>query len=343
MKYYTYDLEVYPNIFLFCGKFSDSSDYQMFEISDRVNQLRELYSWCTYLRDSKQEMVGFNNLAYDYFFIHELLTNPHTFTLQKTAEINSKIFQSQRSRGFQQFYVNERLVPQIDILKFMHFDNDAKRASLKSLQFAMRAESVEDLPFEIRALNDQEKDVLRSYNLHDILETEKFFFKNIHMIEMRREFLADGSLKGDVLNFSDVKIGTEYLVNRIGKQKCFNGSKPKQTFRTVINYDRIILDKIQFRTIMFNEILDWFLNQKIVITSNERPSLEAKLCGLDFHFGVGGVHDSADNKIFYSDEEYQIIDVDVTGMYPAVALANNFAPEHLKQYFSVAYRQVGVD
>lgn len=342
--YYVFDLEVYPNVFLFGGKFTGGNEVQIYEISDRINQTNDLISWLSYLRNCNLEMVGFNNLGYDYPIIHELMTNPYTFTYDKAFQLSQQIITSQK-RGFNIKHIkhSERMIPQIDLLKVNHFDNDAKRTSLKALQFAMRSESLEDLPFKIRPLNHQEKDQLRSYNVHDITETEKFLNICAPAIEMRREYLNDGVLQGDVLNYSDVKIGTEYLISRLGRNKCYSGGKPRQTFRQMIEFNRIILPKIHFRTEIFNDVLSWFRQQVIYIESSERPKLEKHLAGLQFHFGVGGVHASAENKIFYSDDKYQIVDVDVAGMYVAVAIANGFAPEHLGESFVAAYSQIKSD
>lgn len=344
-NYYIYDIETYPNCFLMCGKFLDSQEHQIFEISDRINEKEKLFNFLAYLRNIQVEMVGYNNIGFDYPIIHEFIVNPYTFTFEKASQIANTIISSQNNngRGFNSIKYSDRLIPQIDLFKLCHFDNDAKRTSLKALQFAMRSHSVEDTPFKIQALNDQEKDILRSYNLHDVLETEKFLKLNEHHIEMRREYLSLGTLFGDVLNFSDVKIGTEYLISRIGRNKCFVGGKPRQTMRESITFSNIILSKIYYRTEPFQNVLDWFKQQKIYITHSERPSLKTTLCNLDFHFGVGGVHASAENKIFETDENYQIIDIDVAGMYVAVGIANKFAPEHLGESFILAYSQIKDD
>jgi hypothetical protein len=344
MNYYLYDLEVFPNIFLFGGKFYEHKEVRVYEISDRMNNLDELIAWLSYLRNCNCEMVGFNNLGYDYPILHELMTNPYTFTYDKAFQLSQQIITTQR-RGVRLNSVrpSDRLIPQIDLVKVHHFDNDSKRTSLKALQFAMRSESLEDLPFKIRPLEHQEKDQLRTYNVHDLTETEKFLTISLPKIEMRREFLADGVLYGDVLNFSDVKIGTEMLVKRIGREKCFKGGKPNQTFRTLIEFNKIILSKIYYRTEVFNQVLEWFRKQVYYVGGDNSINLSCRLAGLDFHFGVGGVHASADNKIFHSDESYQIIDIDVSGMYPAVAIANGFAPAHLGESFIGPYKQITID
>ena len=64
---------------------------------------------------------------------------------------------------------------------------------------------------------------------------------------------------------------------------------------------------------------------------------------MEFHFGIGGVHASAENKIFVSNDKYQIVDIDVTGMYPAVAIVNHFSPEHLGESFVQVYKQIVMD
>lgn len=292
-------------------------------------------------------MVGFNNCGFDYPIIHELLTNPWSFTYHKAYEMAQQIITSQ-GRGFNPVHVKhtERKIAQIDIMKYCHFDNDAKRTSLKNLQFAMRSPSVEDLPFDVGTyLNNEQKDILISYNIHDIEETERFFKLTENLVDTRRELMNDGVLFGDVLNYNDVKIGVEYLVTRIGRHKCYAGGRVKGTFRTTVEFNKIILPKISYRTEPFQDVFSWFKKQAVYcsVKGAPTPTLKVSLGGLDFHFGVGGLHASADNKIFYSDDDYQIIDIDVSGMYPSVAIANRFAPEHLGEQFVVAYKAVKDD
>lgn len=338
--YHTYDLESYPNIFTYCGKFSNSDQIYMFEISDRMNQINELLNFLNYLRNSGVEMVGFNSIGYDYFLIHELLTNPYTFTYQKAHQLTSTIIVGP---GLKNISFWHRYIPQIDLFKLNHFDNAGRHVSLKALQFAMRSESVEDLPFDIRPLTDPEKDQLKTYNIHDVLETEKFLTICEGAIEQRREYITDGTLRGDVLNYSDVKIGMEYLMKRIGREKCYTGNKPNQTWRNCVHYKDVILPKIKFRTKQFKNVLEWFKAQTIYTRGGKFPKTEIKLADVDFIFGAGGVHASVERKIYQTTKTHEIIDIDVSGMYVAVGIANRFAPEHLGESFVNAYSQVKSD
>lgn len=345
MNFYIFDLETYPNCFLFSGKFRGDSKVQVFELSTRKDQRNELVSWLNYLQNANVHMVGYNSVGFDYPITHELLNNIYTFTYHKAYILCNQIINSQEY-GFTQLNHRDRIIPQIDLAKINHFDNKNKRTSLKSLQFAMRSESVEDLPIPPGTLlTSEQMDQLIQYNIHDITETEKFLEKNIHLIEMRKELLDTGVLTGDVLNFSDVKIGTEYLIKKIGRTKCFHsGNKPRQTLREKIEFRDIILPKIEFRTEPFQAILDTFKSQVVYVNSEEAtPKIEAKIAGIDFYFGFGGVHASVENRKYASNDTHVIKDIDVTGMYVSVAIVNGFAPEHLGKDFLDAYKQLQLD
>lgn len=346
MNFYTYDLETYSNCFLFAGKFYGRSDIYVFEISSRRNDRDALLSHLSYLQNAGALMVGFNSMSFDYPILHKLLTEPYTFSSQSAHAHATQIISTQTyGANPHAIRFRDRIIPQLDLVKVNHFDNANKRTSLKTLQFAMRADSVEDLPFDpTKDLTPEQMDVLISYNRHDVLETERFLEKCLPNIQMRKDLLDHGIISGDVLNYSDVKIGTEYLVSKIGRAKCFiKGSIPRQTQRSSVAFKDIILPKIRFQTESFESVLEWFKAQTIYMGSDNRPKLEARLGELDFFFGVGGVHASVENRFFRTNDTHIIRDVDVGGMYPSIAVANSFAPEHLGANFVTAYRQLQAD
>lgn len=346
MNFYVWDLETYPNCFLFTGKFFRQAEFRTFEISSRTNHRDALLQWLSYLQNTGCHMVGFNSLGFDYPILHKLLIEPYTFTSQSAHAHATQIITTQDyGQNPHAIRFRERIIPQIDLVKVNHFDNPTKRTSLKALQFAMRSQSVEDLPFDpTKDLSPEQMDVLIAYNRHDVEETEHFLEKCLPNINMRKDLIDHGIISGDVLNYSDVKIGTEYLVAKIGRTKCFiKGSLPRQTLRSSVAFNEIILPKINFRTESFTATLAWFLSQTIYTGAEKRPKLDAALGGLHFFFGVGGVHASVENKKYSTDERFIIRDVDVGGMYPAIAVANGFAPEHLGSAFSTAYRQLQAD
>jgi len=68
--------------------------------------------------------------------------------------------------------------------------------------------------------------------------------------------------------------------------------------------------------------------------------LVAKVGGLDFVFGTGGIHASVENERFDATADMMILDIDVTSMYPSIAIENNYYPEHLGPEFVKVYQQL---
>lgn len=342
---YTYDLETFKNLFVFIGKFEGSPEFQVFEISPRRNQRGELLQWLSYLKARGVLMQGFNNLGFDEHILDFLYKTPvvDAFSLyQKGQEIISAQFRGERIHPI---YWKDREIAQVDLMRINHFDNKARATRLKDLQFAMRTESLEDLPYSPHEdlTFDQMDDVIR-YGCHDVSETEKFGIICKPLIELRQDLIDTGVLSGDVLNYSDVKIGEKYLVTKIGRNKCYKGSRPIQTHDHAITAVKdVLLSKIYFRTDECNEVLNWFKDLVINVHSETKPKFVKHFAGLEFHFGLGGVHASVERKVFRSNDEYMIKDVDVSGMYVAVAIANGFAPKHLGEDFRMNYKQLQTD
>lgn len=335
------------NCFLFSGKFRGAGQASyVYEISPRRNDKSQLIQFLNYLRDSNTLMVGFNNLGFDWPIVSELLNSPYTFDALKAYQLCTQIINSGDHKLNFTIPYKDRHVAQLDLYKMNHFDNANRRTSLKVLQCAMRSQSVEDLPFPPGIiLTSEQMDILIKYNIHDITETEKFLDICQPNIDMRIELMTSGMVQGDVLNFSDVKIGEQYLVKKIGRNKCYAGSQPRQTKRSEVIFKNIVLPKITFNTFTCHEVLEWF--QSIVIyplkKDQTNPKLSKTIGGLEFVFGLGGVHASVESKVFHSDKDYIIKDIDVSGMYPAVANANDIAPEHLGKDFSLAYSQLPIE
>ena len=225
MKSLVYDIETFPNIFT-CY-FSNGF---LFEISWRKNETIDLIQFIYTL----DEMIGFNNVMFDYPVIHFIIENQQHITSEMIFKKATQIIET----PFNQRYSNiiwddQRHVKQIDLYMMHHFDNTAKSTSLKALQIVMHSDSVEDLPFEIgQYLLSNEIDRLIKYNQHDVDETLKFWEKSKENINFRRQICID--TKTDVMNFNDTKIGKKYFENELEKLNpgcCYGRDGKRQTPR----------------------------------------------------------------------------------------------------------------
>lgn len=340
-----YDIETYPNFFSLAAVSFDRDDLTIWEYSTRRNDLPSLIEWLFFLRDSGAEMIGFNNINFDYVVLHDILSDPSAVTLDRIYQKAMQVINSTDKFGLT-VWESERIIPQIDLFKIHHFDNVARATSLKALQFNMRAASVEDLPIPPgTVMTPEQMDTTRAYNAHDVLETRRFAQLSREAIEMRRKLRDTGMLRGDVLNFNDTKVGKQYFAQQLGDDLCYrrdgNGKRqPRQTYRSEIRLGDIIFPYIRFQHPEFIRVWSWLMDQTITETKGVFDNVHATINGFRFDFGTGGIHGSIERTAVRSDDAFRIIDVDVTSLYPSIAIVNGLYPAHLGQQFVQVYSEM---
>jgi hypothetical protein len=348
-----YDIETLPNCFTMNvqGLFTDQN--MTFEISQYRDDRVALLAWFAHWQKLRIPMIGFNILGFDYPVIHFIFTNPDC-TVDEIYEVAQERINDHTGFGAYTVWADDRFAPQIDVYKIMHFDNQAKRTSLKALQFAMRSQSVLEcpLPWDAPVSDYDAQRTLIPYNDHDTGETKQFALFILDAIKFRIE-LAE-TLKGDVLNFNDSKIGSKILEQRLGEKVCYEweGKRkvPRQTKRDRIALNDIIFPYIKFNNPEFNRILTWMRAQTLsaddlaesdkIQTKGVFKGVHANVGGVDFHFGTGGLHGSVSAQRFVACEDWLLIDIDVAQLYPQIAIQNRLFPEHLGEAFIAEYAKL---
>jgi hypothetical protein len=299
-----------------------------------------------YLKDTNARMVGFNNLGFDYPVLHTLIRMGHsdanTLYQKAMAIINS---QDDDNRWAHTVNPSDRFVEQIDLFKIHHFDNKARATSLKVLEFNMRSDNIEDLPFPVgTVLTQQQVPVLKNYNAHDVGETKAFYHHTLEMIRFREELTR--KYDRDFMNHNDTKIGKDYFIMKLEEAgvSCYDfgpsGRTPRQTKRPVIHLKDAILPWIEFEQPEFTRVLDWLKAQSITETKGVFNDFTATINGFTFVFGLGGIHGSVESEVIESDGEHIIVDLDVTSYYPNLAITNGFYPAHLGKEFVSIYKHL---
>ena len=344
---YVYDVETYPNVFTLAVEHAEAPFQWSFEISDRRNDSKEIIAFLQWLKDTNARLVGFNVLGFDYPVIHTLIRMGHsdanTLYQKAMAIINS---QDDEGRWMHNVNPSDRFVEQIDLFKIHHFDNRARSTSLKVLEFNMRSDNIEDLPFPVgTTLNAGQIEVLKTYNAHDVSQTKKFMGYTADMIAFREKMCALYPGK-DWINYNDTKIGKEFFTMKLEQSgvACYDyGSKgrtPRQTKRPVIHLKDAILPWVTFEHPEFNRVLNWLKEQSITETKGVFNDLTAVVNGFCFVFGLGGIHGSLESKVVESDADHVIVDLDVASYYPNLAISNGFFPQHLGKEFCVIYKNL---
>ena len=152
-----YDIEMFPNCFLLCVGNPETRKSLTFEISDKRDDRESMFEYLRKLYREKTWMVGFNNLSFDWPLLSYILNNKKA-TTEDIYKRGSKLIKSENEPFI------KHTIPQIDLYKIHHFDNKAKMTSLKVLEFNMRMDNIEELPFEPGSILEPENiDVAQDY------------------------------------------------------------------------------------------------------------------------------------------------------------------------------------
>lgn len=267
---YIYDLETFKNAFTFSVIKADKSEAYVFEVSPRKDNRREMFEFLEYLKTNNKTLVGFNNLAFDYPIIHFIMKN-RRFTPEQVYDEAQYIIETLKEDKFgSSIQTRFHHIRQKDLFKINHFDNKAKSTSLKMLEFNMKMDNLQELPYSPHDdLTNDQIDVLVRYNINDVIATLKFYYECYGAMELRESLSESYGI--DFTNMNDTKIGSEIFIQEIEKakpnscyKKKFNGQREIiQTQRSVINIGEIIFPYIKFKRPEFQAILDWFKMQRI--------------------------------------------------------------------------------
>lgn len=330
---YFYDLETYPNFFLATFKNVYSGNFYEFEISDRKSDSKLLYRFLT---QKNIKLIGFNNINFDYPVLHntvlKFIKNWTAKEIYKEAEnVIASEYSSVRDKDIK--------IPQLDLFKIWHYDNKNKSTSLKWLEFAMRWENVEELPYKPGSfLNDEEKDNVITYCRNDINATEAFYNKSSKHIEIRKFYSKLEKI--NLINASEIKISKEIFSKHLAKEMKMSQWDVKQlrTPRDTVNIKDVIFDYLKFNDPSNKYSLDqfnkriWYNPDKYNVKeddSKQQIKFTVPYKNVIREYAEGGLHSFGKPGIYESNDEYVLVDVDFASFYPHICFRNDLHPEHI--------------
>ena len=279
-----YDLETYPNVFTAVFVDPNTRKIYVFEISDRKDDSKRFRTYLKKLYENKTILVSFNGIGFDYPILHAWLKKD----ILTAGEIYSFAQEIIEDMGGEERFKHiipdhKQWLKQMDLFKINHYDNKAKATSLKMIEFNMRSENIEDLPYEVGSiLTSEQIDNLIKYNIHDVMETMKFWLtpKMQESINLRKEITQRYGI--DFTNYNDGKIGKQFFQMKIEEANpdaCYrvlpDGRKiARQTKRPVIKFADLKLSYIKFETPEFNALYNWMLKQEITETKGVFSNVE---------------------------------------------------------------------
>lgn len=346
-----YDLETFPNWFTAKFIHARTGQYWSFEVSDRRDDSAALLDYLDHLRARAMDeaplglagrrlrLVGFNCRDFDYPILHRIMLDPQSLRPDLIAAHANDLISGAVGR-WRNVPDWEVLIPMLDLFLVHMFSRPGKSCGLKQLEFAMRSQIVMELPFvpgepvpvELMVHGDV-------YGFHDIAETLRFYHESKPEIDMRDELGASHGV--DYACMDDIKLGKEYFIKRLeaaAPGTCYEPDpdvpgrrRMRGTERDYVDLGECVLPEVTFSLPECQRALAWFRQQRVI--DGERPGLTITLGGLQVSLGIGGVHGSVLARSVLADEEHCLLDIDVSGYYPSLAIAKDMYPEHCGPVF----------
>ena len=375
-KRWLFDIECYPNLFLLCAKNVVTKERRIFQVSPLGDDRPAFIEW---FNNEVDEMVGFNNIFYDYPVLHHALM---VLWNMKGRDFCSRLFKFSDGliKGTKKSFLkdNQHFRKQIDLFKINHFDNKAKTASLKLLEFNLKMKNIQELPFPVgTVLEDWQIKEIIKYCDNDVDATELVYDVTLPEIELREKMSPQ--YKIDFTNYNSTKMGEWILISKViqslGEDAVYTKHETDRGIKKIIiNTKRdsialkdVIFDYVDFTTEPFIKLNEWIKSRviketkgvfteipfdelvslephyRVIKKKGTQKNLNVVYKGFQYDFGVGGIHGTTKPGIYIADDDYELWDWDVSSYYPNLAIKNRFYPAHYGPVFCDIYEGVYIE
>ena len=338
MNHWVMDYETLSNCFTGVFEHYKTNETKAFVVHDLRNDFDEFIDFLEQNVKNKEWHISYNGLAFDGQITQYIIDNHYLWVDLPGSQIAEVIYkyaqhciEKSNKKEFMDYPQWKMKVGQIDLFKMHHWDNPAKRSSLKWIQYSMDWDNILDMPIhhdtEITTL--EEIDTILEYNINDVRSTKEIFNRSKDLIKLRKELTNTYNI--NLYSASEPRISKElfgyYMSEKLNISK--RDLKQMRTHRNVIKFDDIILPYIKFVSPEFNQLLNRFKAVELNpdnLKGAFKYSVTYKNVKTDF--GVGGVHGANINGVYESDDDMVIMSSDVTSFYPNLVIRNKWAPGH---------------
>jgi hypothetical protein len=334
------DFETLSNCFIGVFESVKSEDRHIFVCHESRNDFQKLIEFLEHNISFNEWHVSFNGLGFDSQITEYILRNAGTLSFMTGEEIANFLYQkaqdviySQNNKEFLEFSQRDLHIKQVDVFKLNHWDNPAKRSSLKWIQYTMDWQNIQDMPIHhTSSVKASEIPIIIGYCINDVKSTKQIMNLSKSQIDLRGTLTQEYGI--DLYSASEPRISKELFLHFLSQHTGIKKWNLRQlrTQRDQIVVKDIILPYIQFKTASFEALLQRFQEVKIYPGGTKggfKYSVQYK--GMKTDFGLGGIHGARKSGVYTSTEDTVIMTSDVTSFYPNLAIRNGWAPAHLPQ------------
>jgi hypothetical protein len=343
------DLEVMINFF--CGVFQHykTDERKIFIVHDLKNDFEAFVEFLDNCVINEEWYISFNGIGFDAQITEYILQNRAVFKDMTPEEITGHLYsvaqnviQKQDTREKPDYHETKLSIKQIDLYKLNHWDNPAKRSSLKWIQYSMDWPNLLDMPIHHSTLittKEQIKTIV-DYCINDVNSTREIFIRSKEQIALRQALTKEYGI--NLFSASEPKISRELFLHFLSKSTGWHKYDIRQ-MRTIcdeIHVESLILPYIDFENIAFRQLLTNF--KKLILNPSSTKGgfkYSVKYRGVKTDFGLGGLHGATTPGVYKANNDMIIMTSDVTSFYPNLAIMNRWSPGHLpKDVFCDLYK-----
>ena len=339
MANWVMDYETLINCFVAVFTHYKEDQTKVFVVHRLRNDFAELHE---FLLDNKFDQswhVSFNGIGFDSQITEYIIREGDDLIGKDPEEISHLLYLKaqetiERSNAgeFPEFSEKDLSVKQLDIFKLNHWDNNAKRSSLKWIQFSMDWHNVRDMPIHHSTYietEDQIKTII-SYCINDVASTKQIMMLSKEQIMLRKALTNEYGI--NLYSASEPRISKELFLHFLSAKTGIKKYDLKQlrTRREQIKVGEIILPYIKFNRKEFINIHEKF-KTLVIDTNNTKGGFKYSVThkGVKTDFGLGGVHGATKSGIYEAQDGMIIMTSDVTSFYPNLAIRNGWSPAHI--------------
>lgn len=334
-----YDIEVYPNYCLFAFKSIQTGKVVYFELSYSKNLDIPKLQWIL----SNFLIVNFNGIKYDCPVTAVALGGHSPEALWAATEMII-VEQLRAGEVYKKFKVKKLELDQIDLIELTSL-----APGLKVCAGRLHAKRLQDLPFKPGTILTADQIlILRRYCINDLDNTILLYNSLIKQIELREQMGARFCI--DLRSLSDAQMAEAIIASEVKKR---TGRKhiAKTTLLPGTSYKYQTPAFISYQTPLMNQVLgivqtaDFKVDPVYggVIMPPELRDLVIRMNKGSYNIGIGGLHSQEKSIAHVADDNYFIVDTDVTSYYPNMILNAGISPANLGHDFLLVYNGIVVE
>jgi hypothetical protein len=338
-NHYVMDYETMRSCFVAVFESYKTDETHVFIISQFQNDLSKLISFLRNNAAKHEYHISYNGINFDSQITQFILLKADTLIKLKPLEVVRLIYQEaqdairlKNNGEFLKYSSKDLLIKQIDVYRLNHWDNKAKRSSLKWIQYSMDWEDIVDMPYdhtyEISSVSEQDEIV--RYCINDVRSTKRIMELSADLIRLRKTLTDE--YKIDLYSASETKISKELFLLFLSKKTGIKKYELKQmrTLRERIVVKDILLSYISFKRPEFQRLHKAF--QSLIVNPEHTKGAfkhTVSYKGVNTDYALGGLHGARKAGIYEAKNGMIIITSDVVSFYPNLIIRNGWSPAHL--------------